>query len=172
MNWRRFLSFLLICVFAIITFTAETCGDPEDDRDYDGYSEVEGDCNDNDATIYPGATETCNLVDDNCDGTVDEGVGTYFYPDNDGDGYGKDNSGVETGCSAPEGYADNEDDCDDTKASVYPGAHEYENGIDDDCDGLIDEDYVDNDGDGYTEFYGDCDDANPKVYPRANASKS
>ena len=41
--------------------------------DNDGYTTDEGDCEDNDPDINPGATELCNEVDDNCDGTIDEG---------------------------------------------------------------------------------------------------
>ena len=42
------------------------------DDDGDGYTENEGDCDDADATTYPAATDTCDLVDNNCDGVVNE----------------------------------------------------------------------------------------------------
>src|SRR3989344_2823060 len=50
------------------------------DQDNDGYSIEDGDCNDNNPTIYPGAVELCNGVDDSCNNQTDEG-----YPDSDSD---------------------------------------------------------------------------------------
>ena len=56
------------------------------------------------------------------------------------------------------------DDCDDTEASVNPGAEEiWYDGIDGDCDGANDEDA---DGDGFTASE-DCDDAQAEIYPDA-----
>ncbi|MCO4772501.1 MAG: putative metal-binding motif-containing protein [Deltaproteobacteria bacterium] len=52
---------------------------------------------------------------------------------------------------------------------MYPGATEVSNGVDDDCDGLIDDntDAFDDDGDGFTEEDGDCDDTNAGIHPAA-----
>jgi len=117
---------------------------------------VGGDCNDGDANVHPGATEVCNGVDDDCDGSTDEGVTTTYYQDADTDGYG--NAGATTeACSAPSGYVSDSTDCDDADAGVNPGASESCNGVDDDCDGSTDEEnatgcttyYYDSDGDGY-----------------------
>ncbi|HNW00356.1 MAG TPA: putative metal-binding motif-containing protein, partial [Chitinophagales bacterium] len=53
------------------------------DIDNDGYTS-DVDCDDNNADINPGASETCNGIDDNCSGTADEGVTTTYYADADG----------------------------------------------------------------------------------------
>lgn len=64
-----------------------------EDIDNDGFTEMEGDCDDQDPDVYPGATEICNNLDDDCDGLWDEedAAGcTTFYKDADHDGYGID----------------------------------------------------------------------------------
>ena len=63
---------------------------------------------------------------------------SVYYADTDGDGYGNASSSTNA-CSQPTGYVANSTDCNDTSATVYPGATEVANGIDDDCDGAIDE---------------------------------
>ncbi len=106
------------------------------DADGDHYSIANGDCHDRNAAVHPGASEVCNGLDDNCDGNVDEGVSSTYYVDADGDGYG-DASGPLLACSAPSGFVTNATDCDDTLASVRPGAPEVcGNAIDENCDGL------------------------------------
>ena len=86
----------------------------------------DGDCDDNNSAIYPGAEEICDGKDNNCDGTIDEGCNTGELTDADGDGY----------------YYEI-DDCDDNDAHIYPG-HNDTNGrwgrddVDNDCDGIID----------------------------------
>ncbi|MEM4195366.1 MAG: putative metal-binding motif-containing protein [Candidatus Anstonellales archaeon] len=109
---------------------------------YDVYrAKQSGDCDDTDDDINPGANEKCNGKDDNCDGKVDEenAIGCkYYYKDVDGDGYGINKK--KCLCSASEEYkAENDDDCDDTNKSINPGKTEVCNGIDDDCDGQVDE---------------------------------
>jgi hypothetical protein len=135
--------------------------DPQDsiidgiDTDGDGSPDDE-DCDPNDATVYPGASEVCDGIDNNCDGVADEGVMETFYADSDEDGFG-DVSSSEEACERPDGYvpADAGEDCDDTDASIYPGAPELCDEIDNDCNGVVDDGlvgttyYADNDGDGW-----------------------
>ncbi len=112
------------------------------DADLDGEgSDAHGgvDCNDADAAIHTGATEVCDSVDNDCDGTVDGATATdalTWFPDVDGDSYGDPNSGV-VSCSAPSGYIATGQDCDESDATINPGAAEDCNdGIDHDCNGF------------------------------------
>ena len=125
------------------------------DNDGDGFTENDGDCMDSDASVYPGAAETLNQTDDDCDDAVDEG--TEWYDDD------------------KDGLSEREGDCDDDRADVYPGASEAYDTIDNDCDSNIDEGTYsfDDDEDGYAEVNadgstGDCDDTDPWVYPGAS----
>ncbi|MFT3769537.1 MAG: MopE-related protein [Minicystis sp.] len=103
-----------------------------------GYVGNASDCNDSNAGIRPGAAEICDGVDNNCNGSIDEGVKSTFYRDADGDGYG--NAGISTqACSAPGGYVSNASDCNDGNANVRPGAAEVCDGVDNNCNGSVDE---------------------------------
>jgi hypothetical protein len=87
--------------------------------------------------VLPSA-EVCDGLDNNCNGSIDEGVLTTYYRDADGDGFG--NAGLTTqACSQPAGYVANTTDCNDSNAAVHPGAAEVCNGIDDNCNGSVDE---------------------------------
>ena len=114
------------------------------DADGDGFSEYGYqcgpiDCDDGDPYTYPGAVETCDHKDNNCDGNIDEGLTTIYYRDLDGDGYGNPNKTRED-CEQPAGYVSDNTDCDDSDSEVNPGQEEVPgNGIDDNCDGEIDE---------------------------------
>ncbi|HJW29693.1 MAG TPA: MopE-related protein, partial [Saprospiraceae bacterium] len=153
-----------------------------------GYVANDDDCDDTNMNIHPGATETCNLVDDDCDGLIDEGTVLTFYADADGDGYG-DATHSQVGCITPSGYVANDDDCNDANNAIHPGALEICNLIDDDCDGLVDEGvkltfYADSDNDGYgnpassvlacvqpsgyVANNNDCNDNNANVHPGAS----
>ncbi len=139
--------------------TYDACVAPE------GYVDNVDDCDDSDAAYYPGAPEACNAgLDYNCDGSV--GV-----EDADGDGF--------AACS----------ECDDMDPLINPDADELCDGVDNDCDGDVDEDsaidtstfYADADGDGfgdasvtydacvapegYVDNADDCDDNDAGINP-------
>ncbi|MCF8244873.1 MAG: hypothetical protein K9J37_09110 [Saprospiraceae bacterium] len=131
-----------------------------------GFVAVSGDCNDSNASVFPGASETCNGVDDNCDGTVDEGVMTVFYADTDGDGFG-DAATTQMACDAPTGFVAVSGDCNDANATIFPGATELCDGLDNDCDGTVPADEVDGDNDFFSACEGDCNDADSSIFPGA-----
>ncbi|MCS6990518.1 MAG: MopE-related protein [Chitinophagales bacterium] len=154
------------------------------------------DCDPGNGAIHPQAVEYCNGVDDNCNALVDDDdpsvVGATWYWDADGDGFGQADSSI-ISCSPPAGYAAVYPDCDDGDAAINPAAAETCNGVDDNCNVLIDADdpyvsdalwyYADNDGDGfgnafdkvlscvalsgYVLNYQDCDDTNSGINPLA-----
>lgn len=97
------------------------------------------DCADSQPGIRPGVVETCNMLDDDCDGRVDEDGATVFYADADRDGYGDAAAPAGTGCRAPAGASVDATDCDDADAAVSPGAREICDGDDETCDARIDE---------------------------------
>ena len=103
------------------------------DADGDGVS-LESDCDDTDNTVFPGADELCDGVDNDCDGDVDEDPveGTTTFLDADGDGYG-DPETAQLSCDPPSGTVLDGSDCDDDSAWVYPGAPEICDGRQTDC---------------------------------------
>ncbi|MSP54468.1 MAG: hypothetical protein EXR69_02500 [Myxococcales bacterium] len=132
------------------------------------------DCDDADGSVSPAAVERCNGIDDNCDGTVDESTSAdaaTWYGDADSDGYG-DRSDDSVSCAQPAGYVGNDDDCDGADGAVHPGADEYCNSTDDNCDGSVDEDaaldagtwYADTDADRFGAGAGVVDCAQPSGY--------
>lgn len=62
-----------------------------------------------------------------------------FWPDADGDGFGDATAMAESGCTVPPGYVENSDDCDDWDATINPNATEVCDGVDNNCDGQVDE---------------------------------
>lgn len=141
--------------------------DADQDLDLDGFGDQwcgGDDCDDADPTANPGAPDVCNGVDDDCDGLLpgeedvdgdgylacadcDDGDGAVnapstWYPDSDGDGDGASGGSI-AGCGQPEGYVGNASDCDDADLLRHTGATEVCGGVDDDCDGEIDEDLAD-----------------------------
>ena len=141
----------------------------EHDGDDDGFSEVQGDCDDDNFTVHPDAPEIVDDIDNDCDGEIDEDTDTS---DDDGDG-----------------MTELDGDCDDDDDTIFTGATEYLNGVDDDCDGTIDEGTIayDDDGDCYCEAGedilgctgsisemcldlvnpGDCNDSDEDIHPYA-----
>lgn len=107
------------------------------------------DCDDADPFNHPGGEEVCDEQDNNCDGEIDEGTLTTFYADTDGDDWG-DLSVTTEACRQPAGYTDQPGDCDPGDATIHPGASEVCDGIDQDCDGTIDNGVL-------STFYGDAD---------------
>lgn len=158
-----------------------TCSSP--DADLDGWTVEAGDCDDANASVYPGAPESCDGLDNDCDGSIDPT--SLWYPDADGDGAGSPSSSV-AACAVPAGYVATNDDCDDGDATRYPGSLERCNLIDDDCDGAVDEHlpayrFRDKDADGfgdpvnfqceegagYISVTGDCNDQSAAIHPGA-----
>jgi hypothetical protein len=107
-----------------------------------GYVANDGDCNDVSPLAFPGAVEVCDGIDNNCDGSIDGGVLLTFFRDEDGDGFGSAVSGTRLACSRPDGFVVSDNDCDDTRADVFPGAPEVCDGVDNNCNGAIDESLV------------------------------
>lgn len=122
-------------------------GDPDvtrrSPRQPSGYVAQNGDCDDTNSSVHPNAPETCDGIDENCEGQVDEGLPTQtWYEDEDADGYGSPASPV-TACGAPDDgtlYVLNASDCNDLDDMINPAAYEIKNnGRDEDCDQVIDE---------------------------------
>ncbi|MCP4806756.1 MAG: hypothetical protein GY884_15545 [Proteobacteria bacterium] len=128
--------------------------------------------------------------DDDCDDTTaDITLGDAWYDDDDSDGYGAGTGSVS--CEQPTGTVADSSDCDDTDGDIHPGADEYCDGVDEDCDGSVDEDaldvgtwYDDDDSDGYGDASAstescdqpsntvadatDCDDTDGDIHPGAD----
>jgi predicted outer membrane repeat protein len=156
------------------------------DDDGDGYSVADGDCDDGNADVHPGADEGCNGRDDDCDGSPaaserdddgdrirvcegdcddgDAAVGPGMPEicddkDSDCDGTNRDHAD-----SDGDGLSICDGDCDDTSALAFPGGVEVCDGHDNDCDGTVD---TDDDGDGHSPCTeaGDCDDHDRRAHP-------
>ena len=178
--------------YGVSTSTKTACSAPT------GYVAAGTDCNDSSASVNPAASEICDSIDNDCDGLTDDsdssvtGTSTW-YRDADSDNYGVTTT-TKSACSKPTGYCAASGDCNDSSASINPGATELCNSKDDDCDGLTDDDdpslsdpgytwYVDDDGDGYgtdddsvsacskvdgtSSVGGDCDDGDDDINPGA-----
>ncbi len=194
-----------------LTFYADLDGDGHGDAgsstsacsQFDGWVTSDDDCDDADAEVNPSAVEICNELDDDCDGAVDDdddsldlATAETWHRDADTDGYGDPDS-TALACITPDGYSADASDCDDGDAAVSPEGLEICNGVDDDCDELVDDDddsvdtltgsawYMDADGDGWGDprvttqaceapegwlagdLAADCDDADATIHPEA-----
>ena len=122
----------------------------QDDFDLDGVGDLcdldddndliadEDDCQPLDSKVYPGAQETCNGMDDNCNALIDEGS-----VDTDGDDLADCVDPDDDNDSSPD-----DEDCGPKNPIQYPGAEELCDGIDNNCDAVVDEGFLDTDGDG------------------------
>ena len=86
------------------------------------------------AVVLDSSVLNTTWLDQDCDGVIDNNVGSTFFADVDGDGFG-DPASTQQACSQPVGYVQNDNDCNDLDANQYPYAEEYCNQQDDDCDG-------------------------------------
>ncbi len=104
----------------------------------EGWSAQVGDCNDLWASIHPGAAETADGRDEDCNGEIDDGIViTTWYIDEDQDGFGY-GAGVDSDV-APVGYVGNRGDCDDEDPEISPAALEVCDGRDNDCNQQLDD---------------------------------
>ena len=118
------------------------CDTPEE-----GWVLSNTDCDDTNAQINLVAVEICDGVDNNCDDVIDDVLGdasqelsgTLYYLDGDDDGYGDDGQVIQA-CTQPVGYVEIAGDCDDASSETYPEARELCDNLDNNCDGLIDND--------------------------------
>lgn len=179
----------------MITLVLSLCIGCATDKDGDHFDDSI-DCDDNNAEVNTSALEVCDGIDNNCDGLIDDESASgarIWYADLDRDGYGDDGLTV-IACTQPEGYAPNKWDCNESNDAIYPNAEELCDGVDNDCDGEVDENtatdanawYPDYDGDGfgdtelvkyacvaptdYIQQAGDCNDHDPLIHPDQNES--
>ncbi|MEC8382463.1 MAG: putative metal-binding motif-containing protein, partial [Myxococcota bacterium] len=112
------------CTLLLLFFTA--CHTSKDlaDNDVDGQTVANGDCDDTNASVYSGADETCNGIDNNCSGDESDATDILtWYADADGDTFGNAEIQIEA-CEPPSAYVDNMNDCNDTEPLAWSDAEE------------------------------------------------
>ena len=146
--------------------------DHDQDGDGDDLAPLGSDCDDSDPARSGVTEERCDLVDNDCDGLTDDDDPStvdrlLWYADADGDGFGAEPAALEA-CDAALTWSDRGGDCDDSNASVWPGAPEtWYDGLDGDCGGGDDDD-ADADGYAAVEVGGDdCADFDADIHPGA-----
>ncbi len=140
-----------ITVIASSTWYADTDGDGYGDAlnsvvdcsQPAGHVDNDLDCDDGNDAINPDADEVCDGVDNDCNGEIDDNPVdiTTWYADMDGDGYGNILLSVDA-CDQPAGFVLDNTDCDDQNNTMYPGAPGTFIDIDNDCNGVVEEDEV------------------------------
>jgi hypothetical protein len=179
LSWALFLNFP--DVVESVGFIGCNCPD----ADQDSWNVCRNDCGDGDALIYPGAPERCDGLDNDCDGTADEGLDAPYtcgagacertillctdgtpntcVPGPPGP---ETCNGIDDNCDAivdnPDADGDGSFDCGQDCApgdpAIHPGAAEICNGVDDDCNGIADDiaGAADSDGDGVVSACDNC----------------
>ena len=171
--------------FGLSTETEYLCEQEE------GWSAESGDCDDSNSEVHPQAAEVCDLVDNNCNDLIDDEAidVSLWFADDDGDGYGLDGTEFEA-CFPNTNVVEIGGDCDDSNSDIHPDAEEICDGIDNNCDGILDPEegqnlwFADNDGDGfgdanvslmaciqptdYVDNGDDCDDTDPNLIVLSN----
>ena len=109
------------------------------DADHDGFPNGV-DCDDSNPAVNPDAAESCDHIDNDCDGNIDGADDDVvdarsFYRDTDRDGYGVAEDVIES-CSPPPSRSLIAGDCEDGDETIHPDAAEVcDDGIDQDCNG-------------------------------------